>query len=36
MDSKPPKRDVTISSDSEFGETFSSSNNVTDDGFSTF
>lgn len=33
---KPPKKDVSISNDSEFGETFSSSNNVTDDGFSTF
>ena len=33
---KPAKKDVSISSDSEFGETFSNSNNVTDDGFSTF
>ena len=33
---KPAKKDVSISSDREFGETFSSSDNVTDDGFSTF
>lgn len=33
---KPPKKDVSISNDREFGETFSGSGNITDDGFSTF
>ena len=36
IQTKPAKKDVSISSDREFGETFSSSDNVTDDGFSTF
>lgn len=33
---KPLKKDVSISNDREFGETFSGSGNITDDGFSTF